>query len=129
MNFKSLKTLLACSLLSFATVVSANSVSDEMYVMKDNVGKMFSAQSVEEFQMHLDKLRNAAKSSLELVPSKLVGKAADSAEIKDYQQGMQKFIDTLTEASDIAAKGDLNKAKEKAKEVAAIRDEYHGKYK
>lgn len=132
MNLKrSVKVLFACGLLSlggFNSAIAA-SLDEEMYVMQTNVGGMLNADNTNTFLQHLTAIKQAAKISIDLVPTSLLGKANDSAEIKDYQYGMQTFIKVLDQAEDLAKNGDLQQAKIKAKEVLAIRNEYHRKYR
>ncbi|QDJ12755.1 cytochrome B562 [Mergibacter septicus] len=132
MNLKhSAKILLACGLLSFSAFnpVMAASLDQEMYVMQTNVGGMLNATDASSFLKHLDAMKQAATVSLDLVPTSLLGKASDSAEIQDYKHGMQSFIDVLEQAETLAKNGDLEQAKEKAREVLSIRNEYHKKYR
>lgn len=132
MNLKhSAKTLFACGLLSFSVFnpAMAASLDQEMYVMQTNVGGMLSATDTSSFLQHLDAMKQAATVSLDLVPTSLLDKAPDSAEIKDYKHGMQSFIDVLNQAETLAKNGDLAQAKAKAKEVLSIRNEYHKKYR
>ncbi|WP_197494652.1 cytochrome b562 [Gallibacterium genomosp. 3] len=130
MNTKSLiKAALFSSLFAFSSISFAGTVAQEMQSFKENIGPVLKAENAEMMQKHLGELKAAAQRSLELVPGSLVKKGKDSAEFKDYQQGMQHFIAVIDESSALAAKGELEQAKEKAKDLLSIRNEYHKKYK
>ncbi|MFC0308541.1 cytochrome b562 [Gallibacterium trehalosifermentans] len=130
MKTKSLiKTVLLSSLVAFSTLTFADTVAKEMVYFKDNIGPVLKADNAETMQKHLSELKAAAQRSLELVPGSLAKKGKESAEFKDYQQGMQQFIAVIDETSALAAKGELEQAKEKAKALLTIRNDYHKKYK
>ncbi|OBX04714.1 hypothetical protein QV08_12235 [Gallibacterium salpingitidis] len=124
-----MKTVLFSGLLAFSTFSMADTVSQEMQFFAKNIGPALKADNAETMQKHLSELKAAAQRSLDLVPGSLANKGKDSAEFKDYQQGMQHFIAVIDESSALAAKGELEQAKEKAKTLLSIRNDYHKKYK
>ncbi|WKT00561.1 cytochrome b562 [Gallibacterium salpingitidis] len=124
-----MKTVLFSGLLAFSAFSMADTVVQEMQFFAKNIGPALKADNAETMQKHLSELKAAAQRSLDLVPGSLANKGKDSAEFKDYQQGMQHFIAVIDESSALAAKGELEQAKEKAKTLLSIRNDYHKKYK
>ena len=116
--------------LATLTSVSASAdLAEEMRSIGRNATVASKTDNSQEFVTALTALSGAAEKAKGYTPYSLKDNAKDSAEIKDYQHGLQELIDTAAEGVKQAQQGDLAKAKEQVAKLLEIRNEYHKKYK
>lgn len=70
-------------------------------------------------------MRAAAQSAKAELPAKLKGKAADSAEVKDYHHGYDVLTGQIDEALKLAGEGKIQEAKAMTEQFKVTRGEYH----
>lgn len=101
-----------------------SNVKAEMGRMSVAMNKISDAASAQEFHRAAASLREASVQSMNKKPSKI--KTDD--EFKDYQAGMQQFIDALDRADQLAD-DDLDEAKKATQRLFELKSEYHRLYK
>ncbi|QNS14244.1 cytochrome b562 [Mannheimia bovis] len=121
-----LKLLLATTLFAFSTLGNAQSIKMEMMQMNMNANKLVRANSAEEFQQAAKNFVEITEKTKAIFPNSVEG---DKAAEEDYQAGMQKLIDVVTEADKKAQAGNLQEAKIMISELEILKREYHKKYK
>lgn len=121
-----LKLLLATTLFAFSALSNAQSIKMEMMQMNMNANKLVRANSAEEFQQAAKNFVEITEKTKAIFPNSVEG---DKAAEEDYQAGMQKLIDVVTEADKKAQAGNLQEAKIMISELEILKREYHKKYK
>lgn len=123
---KKLFSLLGILALAFSVTAcdGGSNVKAEMAQMSVAVNKLSDAASAQEFHQAAASLREASVQSMNKKPSKI----KTDEEFKDYQAGMQQFIEALDRA-DKLADDNLDEAKKATQRLFELKAEYHRLYK
>lgn len=127
---KNILALLVVSVCAFGAVTaSAAGLSDNMKTLNANLQVVEKTNDAAELKNALSQMRTAALSAKEETPAKLKGKAADSAEMKDYHHGYDVLVGQIDDALKLTEEGKIPQAKAMAEQFKATRGEYHKKYR
>ncbi|MBT0462203.1 cytochrome b562 [Morganella morganii] len=127
---KNMLAMLVISVCAFGSVTaSAAGLSDNMKTMGTNLQIVEKTNDAAALKTALTDMRAATQSAREELPAKLKGKAADSAEVKDYHHGYDVLIGQIDEALKLTEEGKIPEAKAMAEQFKATRGEYHRKYR
>ncbi|MEM8072185.1 cytochrome b562 [Morganella morganii subsp. sibonii] len=127
---KNMLAVLLVSVCAFGTVTaSAAGLSDNMKTLNANLQIIEKTDDAAVLKDALTEMRAAAQSAKAELPAKLKGKAADSAEVKDYHHGYDVLTGLIDEALKLAGEGKIQEAKAMTEQLKATRGEYHKKYR
>lgn len=127
---KNMLAMLVVSVCAFGAVTaSAAGLSDNMKTLNANLQIVEKTDDAAALKNALIEMRTAALSAKEELPAKLKGKAADSAEVKDYHHGYEVLTGQIGEALKLAEEGKIPEAKAMAEQFKSTRGEYHKKYR
>ncbi|ORM73884.1 cytochrome B562 [Pantoea wallisii] len=126
---KHLIAMLSLSLLFSSASVFAADLEQDMDTLKDGLSVVKKTSDAQEMQTALGKMRAAAEDAKKSTPEKLEGKAADSAEIKDYHAGLNSLIAQIEVVDQLAKANKLDAAKSEAKKLEDIRNTNHKKFR
>lgn len=126
---KTLKVLLALTLLGASSTLMAVDLETEMGTLASNYKVVLKTDSVDTFKQSLEKMRAAAVIAEQGTPSKLKGKAPDSAEMKDFRHGMKTLVAQIDQSLALANQGKLEEARKIAQEFKQTRDTNHKKFR
>lgn len=127
---KNILAMLVVSVCAFGSVTaSAAGLSDNMKTLGANLQVVEKTNDAAELKNALSQMRTAALSAKEETPAKLKGKAADSAEMKDYHHGYDVLVGQIDDALKLADEGKIPQAKAMAEQFKVTRGEYHKKYR
>ncbi|EGT3623194.1 cytochrome b562 [Morganella morganii] len=127
---KNMLAVLLVSVCAFGTVTaSAAGLSDNMKTLNANLQIVEKTDDAAALKDALTEMRAAAQSAKAELPAKLKGKAADSAEVKDYHHGYDVLTGQIDEALKLAGEGKIQEAKAMTEQLKATRGEYHKKYR
>lgn len=126
---KHLIAMLSLSLLFSSASVFAADLEQDMDTLKDGLSVVKKTTSAQEMQTALGKMRAAAQDAKKSTPDRLEGKAADSAEIKDYHAGLDSLIAQIDVVDQLAKANKLDQAKTEAKKLEEIRNVNHKKFR
>ncbi|QDY43131.1 cytochrome b562 [Candidatus Pantoea soli] len=126
---KHLIAMLSLSLLFSSASVFAADLEQDMDTLKDGLSVVKKTTNAQEMQTALGKMRAAAQDAKKSTPDRLEGKAADSAEIKDYHAGLDSLIAQIDVVDQLAKANKLDQAKTEAKKLEEIRNVNHKKFR
>ncbi|EPU3936273.1 cytochrome b562 [Morganella morganii] len=127
---KNMLAMLVASVCAFgAMTASAAGLSDNMKTLNANLQIVEKTDDAAALKTALTDMRAAAQSAKGELPAKLKGKAADSAEVKDYHHGYDVLTGQIDEALKLTEEGKIPEAKAMAEQLKATRSEYHKKYR
>lgn len=120
--------MLSASLLLTSLPALAD-LEKDMDTLKENLSTVKKTNDAGELKQALGAMRKAAEDAKTQTPEKLEGKAADSAEIKDYHAELDKLIGQIDVSLKKAEAGDLAGAKAEAANFEQTRNESHKKFR
>lgn len=126
---KTLKVLVALTLLGASSALMASDLETDMDTIASNYKTVLKTDSVDTFKLSLENMRTAAVSAEKGTPSKLKNKAPDSTEMKDFRHGMATLIGQIDQSLALANQGKLEEARKVAQDFKQTRDTNHKKFR
>lgn len=129
MNNKILAMLSLTLLLSSPVAALAADLGADMDILAANNNAALKASNPDALKQALAAMHAAALDARERTPAKLKGQPADSAQMKDFRQGMTTLVGQIEQAQGFAEKGDIAGAQTVVKQFKQTRDANHAKFR
>ncbi|XBS69402.1 cytochrome b562 [Acerihabitans sp. KWT182] len=127
---KPLVTMLSFTLLMLCPLgAQARALADDMDALAANYSAVLKTDDLATLQHALNGMHDAAQDARSGTPPKLKGQAADSAQMKDFRQGITTLLGQIEQAQALAQKGDIKQAKAVAAQFKQTEKENHAKFR
>ena len=127
MKIKAVAFLSLTLLMSSPLAVQARDLADDMSNLAANYSAVMKTDDLATLQHALNGMHDAAMDARNGTPPKLKGQPADSAQMKDYRQGITHLLGQIEQAQALAQKGDIKQAKVVAGQFKQTETENHAK--
>ncbi|WP_213990899.1 cytochrome b562 [Sodalis sp. dw_96] len=129
MKIKTVAMLSLTLLMSSPLVAQARALADDMDALAANYSAVMKTDDLATLQHALGGMHDAALDARNGTPPKLKGQPADSAQMKDFRQGITHLLGQIEQAQALAQKGDIKQAKVVAADFKQTEKENHAKFR
>ena len=109
--------------------IAGKDLSASMEVIASNYRIVLETDSLQEFKQALKTMKTAALDAQKSRPPKLQNEAVNSADMNDYRCGLSVLIGLIDKTAQLANAGQLQQARQMARNFEETKKEYHRKYK
>ncbi|QWA11787.1 cytochrome b562 [Sodalis ligni] len=129
MKIKAVAMLSLTLLMLSPLAAQARDLGDDMDALAANYSAVMKTDDPATLQHALNGMHDAALDARNGTPPKLKGQPADSAQMKDFRQGITDLIGQIEQAQALAQKGDIKQAKAVAAQFKQTEKVNHAKFR